>query len=77
MGHGLGAVKEMGLDRYAQRFRAGGLAALVFDYRHFGASEGEPRQVLDIGLQLEDWAAALDYGRRLEGIDPQRIALWG
>jgi fermentation-respiration switch protein FrsA (DUF1100 family) len=77
MGHGLGAIKEMGLDRYAERFQAGGLAVLAFDYRHFGASEGEPRQLLDIELQLEDWAAALEYARRLEGIDPRRIALWG
>jgi len=77
MGHGLGAVKEMGLDRYAERFQAGGLAVLAFDYRHFGASGGEPRQLLDIELQLEDWAAALDYARRLEGVDSERIALWG
>ncbi len=77
MGHGLGAVKEMGLDRYAERFQAGGLAALAFDYRHFGASEGEPRQLLDIKLQLQDWAAALDYARGLDGVDPERIALWG
>jgi uncharacterized protein len=77
MGHGLGAVKEMGLDRYAERFQAGGLAVLAFDYRHFGASEGEPRQLLDIKRQLQDWAAALSYARRLDGVDPARIALWG
>jgi len=28
-------------------------------------------------LQLQDWAAALDYARGLEGVDPERIALWG
>ena len=77
MGHGLGAVREMRLDVYAERFAAAGFAALVFDYRHFGASGGEPRQLLDIGRQLGDWAAALDYARGLEGIDPARIALWG
>jgi uncharacterized protein len=77
MGHGLGAVKEMGLDRYAERFRDGGLAVLAFDYRHFGGSEGEPRQLLDINRQLQDWAAALAYARQLEGVDPARIAVWG
>ena len=77
MGHGLGAVREMRLDAYAERFCAAGFAALVFDYRHFGASGGEPRQLLDIGRQLEDWAAALAYARGLEGVDPARIALWG
>src|ERR1700737_4146534 len=56
---------------------AAGLAALVFDYRHFGASEGEPRQLLDIKLQLADWTAAIAFARTLEGIDEERIALWG
>ena len=54
-----------------------GLAALVFDYRHFGASEGEPRQLMDIARQHADWRAAIAYARTIEGIDPDRIALWG
>ncbi len=77
LGHGLGAVREMRLDAYAERFAAAGLAALAFTYRHFGDSGGEPRQLLHIGRQLEDWRAALRYGRALEGIDTRRIALWG
>jgi fermentation-respiration switch protein FrsA (DUF1100 family) len=59
LGHGLGAVKEMRLDAYAERFAGAGYACLAFDYRHFGASGGEPRQLLDIGRQLEDWRAAV------------------
>lgn len=43
MAHGLGGVKEMGLEAYAQRFVEAGYACLVFDYRHFGSSDGEPR----------------------------------
>jgi dienelactone hydrolase len=77
LGHGLGAIKEMGLDPYAERFAEAGFAALVFDYRHFGASEGEPRQLLDVERQLEDWQAALSFARRLDGIDTTRLALWG
>jgi dienelactone hydrolase len=77
MAHGLGAVREMRLDAYAERFAQEGLAALVFDYRHFGASGGEPRQLLDIEHQLADWAAALAYARDLPHVDPGRIALWG
>jgi dienelactone hydrolase len=77
MGHGLGAVREMRLDAFAQRFRDAGYAVLVFDYRHFADSGGEPRQLLDIGRQLDDWAAALRYGRGLEGVRANRIALWG
>ena len=77
LAHGWTGIREAKLDAYAERFAAEGLAALVFDYRHFGASEGEPRQLLDIGRQLADWAAAIAYARTLEGVDPERIALWG
>lgn len=77
MAHGLGAVRSMRLDAYAERFSAAGYACLVFDYRNFGDSGGRPRQVLDVGMQLADWAAAVDHARTLPGIDPDRIALWG
>ncbi len=77
MAHGLGAVRSMRLDAYAERFSAAGYACLVFDYRNFGDSQGEPRQLLDIGMQLADWAAAVAYARTLAGIDHHRIGLWG
>lgn len=77
MAHGLGAVRGMRLDAYAERFSAAGYACLVFDYRNFGDSAGRPRQVLDIGMQLADWAAAVAYARTVAGIDPDRIGLWG
>jgi dienelactone hydrolase len=77
LGHGFGATREMRLDAYAERFAAAGLASLVFTYRHFGDSGGEPRQLLDVELQLDDWAAALAYVRGLVDLDGGRVALWG
>src|SRR4051794_3462656 len=77
LGHGLGATREFGLEPFARRFAEAGIAALVFTYRHFGDSGGQPRQLLDINRQLDDWAAALRYGRTLEEIDTSRIAIWG
>ena len=77
LGHGLGATREFGLEPYARRFADAGIAALAFTHRHFGDSGGEPRQLLDIERQLADWAAALAYARGLDGIDGERIALWG
>ncbi len=77
MAHGLGAVRTMRLDAYAERFAAVGYACLVFDYRNFGDSGGAPRQVLDIDMQLADWAAAVAYAKTLSGVDAGRIALWG
>ena len=77
MAHGLGGVREMRLDAFAERFVAAGYACLVFDYRHFGASEGEPRQLLSIRRQRRDWAAAVAFARTLPGLDPDRVVLWG
>src|SRR5581483_3296520 len=54
-----------------------GMAVLLFDYRHFGASDGQPRQLIDITRQLDDYRAALRFARSLRGVDPERIALWG
>jgi fermentation-respiration switch protein FrsA (DUF1100 family) len=77
MAHGFSATREEGLAPYAEAFAAAGLAALVFDYRYFGDSTGEPRQLLDIGAQRADYRAAISHARGLEGIDPARIVLWG
>lgn len=77
LGHGLGCLKEMRLDAYAQRFAEAGYVALAFDYRHFGASGGTPRQLLDIDRQLGDWHAAIGYARQLPDVDPDRIAVFG
>lgn len=77
MAHGFGACKEGRLDAFAERFVAAGMAALVFDYRHFGHSSGEPAQLVDIRRQHEDWQAAVARARSLESVDPDRIALWG
>ena len=77
MGHGFGGTKDMIMESYALRYQEVGLAVLAFDYRHFGESEGEPRQLMLIRYQLEDYSAAIDYARGLKEIDPARVALWG
>ena len=77
LAHGWTGVRGQRLDAYAERFAGAGLAALAFDYRHFGASSGEPRQLLDIKRQLADWAAAIAFVRSRAEIDPGRVAVWG
>jgi hypothetical protein len=77
MGHGFGALKEGRLAPYAERFQRNGFAVLAFDYRHFGTSAGQPRQLLNIRSQLDDWAAATGYARALECVDADRIVVWG
>jgi pimeloyl-ACP methyl ester carboxylesterase len=77
MAHGLGGVREMRLDAYAERFCAAGYACLVFDYRFFGSSEGEPRQLIDVRAQLEDWASAIAFARTCKDVDGSQVILWG
>ena len=38
LAHGFAAFRELRLDAYAARFAQAGYAALVFDYRSWGAS---------------------------------------
>ena len=77
MAHGFGATRDASLAPYAERFAAARLHVLLFDYRHFGASDGEPRQLLSVRRQLQDYAAAVEFARALSGVDPARIAVWG
>ena len=77
MAHGFSATRDDGLPAYAEAFRDAGFAVVLFDYRHFGASTGEPRQLLDIGRQHDDYRSVIAWPRRLDGIDPDRIVLWG
>ncbi|GAA3226993.1 alpha/beta fold hydrolase [Pseudonocardia petroleophila] len=77
LAHGFGMTRDCRLDAWARRFAAAGFAALVFDYRGFGDSGGRHRQVLDIAAQRADWRAAVAHVRATDGIDPDRVALWG
>ena len=70
-------VKELAQAAYASVFARRGLAALVFDYRHFGESEGEPRQHIDPWMQIEDYRNAISFAAGLEEIVASRIATWG
>jgi dienelactone hydrolase len=77
MAHGFSGTRELRLDAFAERFCAAGIGALVFDYRHFGASAGEPRQLLDVGRQHADYHAAIAYARGLDWVDADRVAVFG
>ena len=77
MGHGFAATREFGIAPFAEAFANAGYAAFMFDYRHFGASGGEPRQVLVPSREVEDWLSAIAFVRKLDGIKPDAIALWG
>ena len=77
LGHGFGGTVDSGLVPYAERFAEAGIHALAFDYRHFGESDGEPRQLLDIDKQLADFAAAVTHARERAEVDADRVVAWG
>jgi uncharacterized protein len=77
MAHGFSAVKEMYLDAYAAVFSQAGMAALVFDNRCFGASDGEPRQEIDPWAQVRDYRDAITWAQLQDDLDGDRIGVWG
>ena len=77
MAHGLGGTKDSGLAAFARALRDAGLAVLVFDYRGFGSSAGQPRQRISLAGQRDDYRAAVATAVREPGVDPDRIVLWG
>jgi uncharacterized protein len=76
LAHGFSGTMDR-LVPHAERFAAGGIAALVFDYRGFGESGGRPRQVVDLPSQRDDLRAAVAWVRGRQDLDPGRVALWG
>jgi fermentation-respiration switch protein FrsA (DUF1100 family) len=70
-------VKELVQPDYAKWFVEAGLAALVFDYRYLGDSEGEPRQHINPWEQIEDYRNAISFVERLPVVDANRIGIWG
>lgn len=77
MAHGFGGTRDSGLLPFAEAYADAGLDVLLFDYRGFGDSTGEPRQLAWPPRQREDYRAAVEFARTLDGVDPDRIVLWG
>jgi len=70
-------VKEIAQPLFAEVLAAAGVAALVIDYRHFGASTGEPRQHIDPWRQIEDYRNAISFLEDRDEINGERIGAWG
>ena len=77
MAHGLGLTRACGLRPIAETFARNGYRVLVFDYRHFGVSDGAPRRLISNKKQMQDWAAAIAFARTLPSVDPEKIVTWG
>jgi len=77
LAHGWSMVAGGDLEDYAAAVVAAGMAALTFDFRRLGRSEGLPRQEIDPAWQIEDFRAAISYVRSRPEVDRERIGIWG
>jgi pimeloyl-ACP methyl ester carboxylesterase len=77
LAHGAGGVKEAGLDPFARAFAADGHTALVFDYRHWGSSDGMPREFLNLRRQREDYESVIAFARGMADVDAAKVFIWG
>ncbi|TMQ62742.1 MAG: alpha/beta fold hydrolase [Candidatus Eisenbacteria bacterium] len=70
-------VKEQMPAVYAERLAAAGYAALTFDFRGYGESEGEPRHFESPKKKVEDIRSAVDFLASSNLVDGGRIGLLG
>lgn len=74
--HGFAGIKELLLPAYAERLAQHGLIALIFDYRGFGASEGERGRLVP-QEQVTDIRHAITFVQTLKEVSEDQIGLWG
>ncbi|WP_082378322.1 alpha/beta hydrolase [Caballeronia cordobensis] len=77
LAHGWAMVAGGDLEDYAAVVVGAGVAALTFDFRRLGRSDGLPRQEIDPAWQIEDFRAAISYVRSRPEVDRERIGIWG
>ncbi len=77
MANAFSAIKEIYLSNFAERFAAAGFVTLVFDYRHYGDSEGEPRCQLFPQDQLDDLRNALTWLAGQPEVLGMKLGAWG
>jgi len=74
--HGSGPMTRAGFRPYAEAFAELGVASLFFDKRGTGSSGGSWTRSSLFDL-AEDALAAVNYLKKHEHIDPDRIGFWG
>jgi dienelactone hydrolase len=70
-------VKEQMAGRYARGLAERGYVALAFDFRGYGESGGQPRDLESPDGKIRDIQDAVTYLRTAAGIDPGRIGALG
>ena len=71
------SVKEQVTGVYAKALSERGIAALALDHRHYGQSEGKPRQYEYYPHKIEDLSAGIDYLSGRDDIDSEQLGAIG
>ncbi len=74
--HGFCGIRNVLLPCFANAFTEAGFATITFDYRGFGESDGERGRLVP-AMQTEDIISVINWAKKQECIDNQRIGLWG
>ncbi len=77
MAHGFSATLTMATDKYAEAIRGAGFAALLYDHRNLGISDGEPRGEINPWIQARGYRDAINFVSNRPEIDGNRVAVWG
>jgi len=75
--NGFSALKEHSLEKFAKRFSDNNVAALLYDNRNFGESDGEPRYEVDPAMQVKDLSLAIDFLETIIEVDNAQINIFG
>lgn len=71
-------LKEHLVDEFAQSFQQQGIAALIYDHRSWGSSDGIPANHVDFQQQAHDYSDAISFlATHNSEIDASRIAIMG
>lgn len=77
MANGFACERRFSLPDIAEVFAKQGFAVILFDYRGFADSTGEPRELVSPSHHLQDWRNVISQVQQWKNVDLTRLFLWG